>query len=397
MKPKSLPILTLIFLLILPTVAQASLASDMAAFKENHHEIYQRIEAPMAAKMDQLVQDVYNDSIANYSSQSSTFDQVNKQAARRLLHDPNYESLLGYIARQITDPANEDVSGQYERLLDEICTIIAGAVDKAQNNKPGPSGGGGGGDGGSSGTKIPIVSPEKPEKEVKSEETAPIETPPAITVTPQQLEEIQTHWANSQLQRLITLGIVKGDEKGLINPDAPITRAEFAAMLVRGLGLNNAPVAQGSFYDVPADSWCFDIVNTIAAAGIVEGYEGHRFAPNDPITREQMAVMIIRALRQQGVLPPTAAAAADNSGTAPFADSQAISTWATSAVLQALELGLLEGRSHDIFAPQAQATRAEAGVIILRPLDRLFHREKPESGQEVEDTPDLNGTTVASP
>lgn len=357
---KALPIITLIMFLLLPTVAQASLASDMAAFKAAHSDIYRRIDTGMAAKMDQLVQDVYNDTMANYKSTESTYDQVNKYATRRLLRDPNYDSLLTYLAEQIDDPKNADVKSRYENLLDEICTIIAKAVDTAQNVKPGTGGTGGGG---GTGSKIPIAAPAGTPPQF------PPETPVAIMPTPAQLEEIQPHWANSQLQSLIALGIISGDEQGRINPDAQVTRAEFSAMLVRALRLENSPIIQGRFHDVPADSWCFNPVNIIADAGIVEGYQANLFGPHDPISREQMTVMIIRALQQQGKLPLPEQEHA--SILAPFIDRQAISSWATAAVSKSVELGLMEGRGNEAFAPQAHASRAEAGVIILRLLEKM--------------------------
>ncbi|MGI6435565.1 MAG: S-layer homology domain-containing protein [Syntrophomonadaceae bacterium] len=82
-----------------------------------------------------------------------------------------------------------------------------------------------------------------------------------------------------------------------------------------------------------------------------------------------MTVMIIRALQQQGKLPLPEQEHA--SILAPFIDRQAISSWATAAVSKSVELGLMEGRGNEAFAPQAHASRAEAGVIILRLLEKM--------------------------
>lgn len=345
---KALPWLIFIMMLLLPATAHASLASDMDAFKVTHSDIYNRIEPAIALQMDQLVQDVYNDTILTYTTSEPTFDQVNKYASRRLVRDPKYDGLLEYIAAQIDDPRNADVRARYEALLDEICTIVARAVDMAHNVQPGGAG----------------TLPSKPTPWL-----LPSDEPVTFTATPAQLEEIHNHWANQQLQQLITLGIIRGDETGRINADAEITRAEFAAMLVRALNLGNIPILRGQFVDVPAASWYFFPVNQVAQAGIVHGYSSDRFGPLDPITREQITVMCVRALQNRGLLDQ------QNDGhasiLAPFVDRQAISGWASASVSLAVEYRLIEGRGGEMFAPQAHASRAEAGVIILRMLDLL--------------------------
>ncbi len=344
---KALPWLIIIMLLILPAAAQASLAGDMDAFKAGHINIYSRISPAMALQMDQLVQDVYNDTMATYNPAEPTFDQVNKYASRRLVRDPKYDGLLEYIAAQIDDPRNADVRAQYESLLDEICIIVARAVDIAHNVTPGGGGG------------VPPGQSNWP-------------PPPAdsatFTATPEQLEEIKSHWASQPLQQLISKGIVRGDETGRINADAEITRAEFSTMLVRALNLGNTPIIRGRFADVSAGSWYFFAVNQVAEAGIVQGYSDDIFGPEDPITREQMTVMCVRALRHLGALNHDDAHA---SILAPFIDRQAISGWAGASVSLAVEIKLIEGRSGEIFAPEAHASRAEAGVVILRMLDLI--------------------------
>jgi hypothetical protein len=342
-------------LTLLPAVAQASLASDMADFKIKHRDIYSRITPTMAMQMDQLVQDVYNDTMASYNKTEPSFDQVNKHAARRLVRDPKYDGLLDYIAAQIEDPRNSDVRTQYESLLDEICTIVARAVDAAQNVQPGGPA-----------TTVPGINPPagKPPFMPLTPDNAV-----AISATPAQLEEIKGHWANAELQQLITLGVIRGDEQGLINADAEITRAEFAAMLVRVLRLGNIPILQGRFVDVPTDRWHFFAVNQAAEAGIVAGYQPGLFGPDDPITREQMTVMIVKALQREGKLDRGGYEQA--SILAPFLDRQDISGWASASVSLSVEFGLIEGRDGERFDPRAHTSRAEAGVVILRMLKHM--------------------------
>lgn len=360
---KALPLLIFILLLLLPNTAQASLASDMDAFKASHNDIYSRISPAMGLQMDQLVQDVYNDTMATYTNAEPTFDQVNKYASRRLVRDPKYDGLLDYIAAQIEDPRNADVRARYESLLDEICAIVARAVDNAHNVTPGGGG---------------VLPPGQ------TPWPLPPTDPVTFTATPAQLAEIQSHWANAQLQQLISHGIIRGDENGRINADAEITRAEFSAMLVRALHLGNTPILRGQFTDVPATRWYFFAVNQVAEAGIVQGYSADRFGPEDQITREQMTVMCVRALQLQGLLNRNDTGQA--SILAPFIDRQAISPWASASVSLAVQYKLIEGRGDEIFAPQAHASRAEAGVVILRMLDLIV---QPEDG--------VAGTVLSTP
>jgi len=352
---------------MMPLIAQASLASDMADFKSRHSSIYNRIDPTMAALMDRLVQDVYNDTIANYNPAQPTFDQVNKHAARRLVRDPNYNGLMDYIAAQIDDPVNSDVKAQYETLLDEICTIVARAVDAAQNTKPGSG--------------VNVTPGTNPLPAIPTE-------PVTFTPTAAQLEEIRGHWAESELHRLITMGIIRGDEQGLINADAQITRAQFSAMLVRALQLGGTPIIRGRFLDVTADSWYFFAVHQAAEAGIVNGYQADIFGPNDPITREQMTVMAVNALRYKGLLNHNRDGHA--SIIAPFIDRHLISGWASASVSLAVEYKLIAGRDGELFAPQDHASRAEAGVVILRILD-LMSWEAADN-----DAPESEGGSVST-
>jgi len=94
--------------------------------------------------------------------------------------------------------------------------------------------------------------------------------------------------------------------------------------------------------------------------GIVQGYSDGTFGPERKMTRAEMAVIIIRAL----ALPP----AADSSTR--FADDSDIPAWAKPLVASAVELGIVQGRDDNRFAPNDTATRAEAVVLILRLLER---------------------------
>jgi len=111
-----------------------------------------------------------------------------------------------------------------------------------------------------------------------------------------------------------------------------------------------------SFIDVPKLSWAYGAVEAAARAGLVKGSEG-KFRPHDPITRQEMAVMLVRAL-DKGV---------DVSNTLPaFADDVKIAPWARGHVAAALNQDLIKGYPDNTFRPQKNAVRAEAVVMACR-------------------------------
>jgi hypothetical protein len=103
--------------------------------------------------------------------------------------------------------------------------------------------------------------------------------------------------------------------------------------------------------------WAKDSIATAAAHGILTGYSAEKFGPNDPITREQMAVMITKAAKLAGET-------ADMS----FTDYKAVSPWAVEAVQAAVKANIIKGYADNTFKPQNKATRAEAVTVIVQAL-----------------------------
>ena len=142
-------------------------------------------------------------------------------------------------------------------------------------------------------------------------------------------------------------------------PEATTTRAIIVSMLARMENVTSA--ADAGFTDVAADDWYATAVNWAAANGIVNGISDDTFAPNDPITREQLAAMLMNYAQWKG---QDTSARADLSGY-----SDAPSTWASEAVQWAVAEGLLAGVTDDELQPQGQATRAQVAAIIQRVLE----------------------------
>ncbi|MDD9268147.1 S-layer homology domain-containing protein [Paenibacillus sp. GCM10023248] len=189
---------------------------------------------------------------------------------------------------------------------------------------------------------------------------------PVLIVNEQ--SDLSGHWARKQVEQLASKFLVHGAGDDRFIPDAAITRAEFAALVTRAIGL--AAKVNGSFADVSGTAWYAGAVGAASAAGIVEGDEAHAFKPDASITREEMAVMIVRALRAAGLAEQAAegGAVAVDAALARFEDSGSISGYAKAAISEALQAGIVEGMTASTFAPQNNATRAEAAVMLQRML-----------------------------
>jgi len=168
------------------------------------------------------------------------------------------------------------------------------------------------------------------------------------------------YWGAAAIQKLSTRGVVKGYPDGTFRPDATVTRAEFVTMLVKALGLS-ASQSGSAFKDVADNDWYRDSVNTAVSSGLVSGVGEGRFAPNTLITREQMAVMITRAL---GDKAPGAVGASVGG----FSDRVQISSWAQYGMEVVVKAGIMNGMTPTRLEPRGNATRAQAIAVIDRML-----------------------------
>lgn len=171
----------------------------------------------------------------------------------------------------------------------------------------------------------------------------------------------ESYWANEVIKVLSAKHIIFGVSETNFAPLQKVTRAEFAAMIVRVLGLEAKNAL--SFKDVAANSWYAEAVTAANEAGIVMGRTPNEFAPNAAITREEMAVMVVRAYElQEGNK-------ANESTKTNFVDQQDVSAWAQEYINAAVEVGLLQGRGGNRFDPKAIANRAESAQVILNLLN----------------------------
>ena len=166
-------------------------------------------------------------------------------------------------------------------------------------------------------------------------------------------------WYACGIEYALQKGLMEGVTGTDFDPDATTTRAMMVTMLYRAAG---KPASTGtvSFKDVPANAWFAKAVEWAASNGLVNGYSKDTFAPNDPITREQMATLLFRyaAYRHDDVKARASLSS--------FEDADRISSWAVPAFRWADASGLICGLTDHMLDLRADSTRAQVAELMMR-------------------------------
>lgn len=179
-------------------------------------------------------------------------------------------------------------------------------------------------------------------------------------------EDMEGHWAEATVTDMGARMIVQGSGDGKFDPDRNITRAEFAALLVRGLGLG-ASEYDGGFTDVAGKDWYSGVVQTAYEYGLIGGFEDGSFRPNEMLTREQAMRIIAEAMKLTGLAARLTERPAEDVLQA-YGDASEIAPWALSGIASSVQAGIVSGRDGGKLAPKAYMTRAEVATIIQRLL-----------------------------
>jgi N-acetylmuramoyl-L-alanine amidase len=185
----------------------------------------------------------------------------------------------------------------------------------------------------------------------------------SVIETSKTFGDIQDHWAKKSIELLANKLIVDGTTEATFEADRNITRAEFAALTVRALGLGDF-ISTESFSDVAADAWYSEVVLIASAAGLIDGFEDGTFRPNDMVTREQLAAIAVRATYYAGV-------ATQLSDSKPYLDQYKDAdqiVWAHDELAAAINARLIQGTDEQTINPAANVTRAEAVTVLRRIL-----------------------------
>ena len=178
------------------------------------------------------------------------------------------------------------------------------------------------------------------------------------------------HWAKDEITFVAARGLLTGDSPGtgnnLFSPDGAMTRGMFVTALGRLAGINPDSYKTRSFTDVKSDAYYAAYVEWAAQKNIVKGTGDKLFSPDAPVTREQMAVMMVNYAGQMGYSIPTPLASVT------FADSNQISAWAAKEVAAMQRAGIVRGKDGNRFDPQGNATRAEGSAVLRRFIEVII-------------------------
>ena len=293
----------------------------------------------------QTLVETYND-IYSIDLTREGIDEVEKDALYSALYNKNYTSVSSI---------DSDFAAKLTELLAQKDEVAE--EDKEENstsssvNKKPSAGGGGGGGGGTGGGKNTVVKTD-----------VPLEQPAIEPEKPQisMFNDTEGHWAEAEIELLCKNGIITGFEDGSFKPENTLTRAQTVAMLTRILP--DEVVGDNPFTDVRENDWYFEAAKKAAAKGIVKGTDG-KFLPNEPISREQLLVMIYRALNL---------ASTDSVAEAIFADNEDISAYAIEAIAYFAEKGIISGYPDNTIRPKNTASRAEAAKLLCAAFSNII-------------------------
>ena len=195
----------------------------------------------------------------------------------------------------------------------------------------------------------------KPQEPQKPQEPAGPEMP---------FTDLQGHWCADDAAFVYERGLMQGTAKDIFSPDETLTRGMVVTMLYR---LSGAPAvdAKAGFIDVPADAYYADAVNWAFANGVTNGTSEMTFAPNDAVTRQELAALLFRyaGLQQKALTPGVSLEG--------FSDAADIAGWAQEAMRWAAAEGIVTGSSGRLL-PQDSASRGEAAAMFHRLIEQVL-------------------------
>jgi hypothetical protein len=174
----------------------------------------------------------------------------------------------------------------------------------------------------------------------------------------------QDDWYYDAVAFVTRRGLMTGTATGVFSPNVNMTRAMLVTVLYRMEGLP-ANETGADFTDVADGSWYADAVTWAKTNGIVDGYGNGRFGPNDEITREQTALILMRYAQYKGY---DVTATAELSA---YSDAADIDSWALSAMQWANATGLIQGLTDTTLAPRSSTSRAQMATLLMRYIQNI--------------------------
>ena len=175
----------------------------------------------------------------------------------------------------------------------------------------------------------------------------------------------ESHWCYQSVKFLTDIGVLVGYPDGTYKPDIPVTRAEFASMVIKTLGQENATVSQEiDFADIEPDFWGYDIIQKAVYFDLIPDGRGERFRPYDPITRAEAITIAVNALTTSQISEQKAQSVISKS----YEDYTQLPAWflMSAAKAKLLDLDVIVPGREGYMDPNRPAFRAEVAALLYK-------------------------------
>lgn len=284
-----------------------------------------------------------------FSDYDKFIDEITETMIISVVKEPNGYGNVKSVLETFADLIGIKTSGVPDKVYKDLCEYSAQSLGDLKSRfgelkESGKSIGGGG-----TGNRSGSLTGGK--VEYKSE-----------AVQGQTFNDLGGHmWAKESIEKLAALSIVSGKSNGYFAPADNVTRSEFIKMTVLALNIK-ASGKEPDFTDVSANSWDYGYIKTAYSAGIITGISSTYFGADENISRQDMALIISRALRCAG---RELSGASDEK----FADDSLISDYSRESVYTLRKSGIMQGDQNGFFNPLNPANRAEASKVICSLLN----------------------------
>lgn len=266
---------------------------------------------------------------------SDKLDKISEYQLEKVLDDIDFTNIL-----EIENIVNTEIENIYNNQLSE---------DGVQ--RPGSSNSGGAGGGGGGGGYARSITLDKPTVDIINENP---KTSNAVKIS----DIADYEWAADAINYLYDNDIMTGDGSGIFRPDDSLTREEFVKILIAAFGAGKTETTTLGFTDVTEGAWFKPYIETAFGKGIVTGISAQSFGVGQYITRQDAALMLLRAADAYYMNFEKKQTLVD------FTDYDAVSDYARVAVDTLARAQIINGYEDGSFKPQGYITRAEIAKVI---------------------------------
>lgn len=175
--------------------------------------------------------------------------------------------------------------------------------------------------------------------------------------------DVKNHWASESIAIVVSKGLFAGVSDSEFAPNNNMTRAMFVTVLSRITEIGE--YSNTKFSDIPDNQWYTDAVNWAFENNITSGISATTFAPDNNVTREQMAVFLYNYVKAFDIDLPLI------EDKEIFVDDNEMSSWSKEAIYIMQQADILNGKSNNDFDPQGFATRAEVATMIAKFIESI--------------------------